>query len=60
MIRFGDLFEKVYDIENLKLAHENARKKKTHYKEVKKVDDNLEASMMELHFLLKNKLYIRI
>ena len=57
MIRFGNLFDKIYDIENLKLAHENARKKKTHYKEVKKVDDNLEASMMELHFLLKNKLY---
>jgi RNA-directed DNA polymerase len=42
MIRYGFLFEKIYDIDNLKLAHQNARKKKSNYKEVKKVDDNID------------------
>ena len=34
MKRYGNLFDKICDIENIKLAHKNARKKKTHYKEV--------------------------
>ena len=38
MKRYGNLYDKLCDIENIKLAHKNARKKKTHYKEVKEVD----------------------
>ena len=38
MKRYGYLFEKITDIDNIKLAHKNARKKKTHYDEVKEVD----------------------
>ena len=57
MVRHGFLFEKVYDIENLKLAHQNARKKKTNYKEVKVVDDNLDFYMVELQNMLINKTY---
>ena len=37
MKRYGNLFDKICDIDNIKLAHKNARKKKTHYKEVKEV-----------------------
>ena len=58
MVRFGNLFEKICDIENLKLAHQNARKKKLNYKEVVKVDNNLDFYMEELHLLLKNKDYV--
>jgi hypothetical protein len=42
MKRIGYLYEKIYDWDNLLLAHKNARKGKTHYKEVKKVDANVE------------------
>ena len=38
MKRYGNIYDKICDIENIKLAHKNARKKKTHYKEVKEVD----------------------
>lgn len=55
MKRFGFLYEKVYDIENLKLAHKNARKGKLHYKEVQKIDANPEKYLNELHILLKEK-----
>jgi len=38
MKRYGNLFEQIIDINNLLLAHSNARKNKTFYKEVKMVD----------------------
>lgn len=57
MKRFGYLFEKVYDIENLKLAHKNAKKGKKYYKEVKMVDSNEEYYLGWLSYILKNKEY---
>lgn len=57
MKRFGYLFEKVYDIENLKLAHKNAKKGKKYYKEVKMVDSNEEYYLEWLSYILKNKEY---
>lgn len=40
MKRYGNLFHKIVDIDNLRLAHINARKGKTHYPAVIKVDKN--------------------
>ena len=40
MKRYGYLYEKIYDIENLKLAHKNASKGKSHYDEVKIINSN--------------------
>lgn len=40
MKRFGNLFEDIVNIDNIIKAHMNARKGKTHYHEVKMVDDN--------------------
>lgn len=40
MKRFGNLFEKICDIDNLKLAHRKARKNKSFYTEVKMVNSN--------------------
>ena len=57
MKRFGYLYEKIYDIENIKLAHKNARKGKAHYKEVKMVDENPDKYFSEIHNMLKNKTY---
>ena len=40
MKRIGNLYEKIYDLENLKLAHKHARKGKGFYQDVKMVDTN--------------------
>ena len=42
MKRHGNLFEKIIDKDNIRLAHKNARKGKTFYSEVKNIDLNLE------------------
>lgn len=57
MRRIGNLFEQICDMENLKLAHVNARKKKTHYKEVIMVDNNMDYYINKLYLILKNKTY---
>lgn len=50
--RHGNIYEKIYDYDNLKLAHRQARKGKLHYKEVKMVN----ASEDEYLIQLQNKL----
>lgn len=40
MKRHGHLFERIVDMDNLILAHKNARLGKAHYFEVKMVDRN--------------------
>ena len=57
MKRYGYLFEKVYDIENIKLAHHNARKGKTYYSEVRMVDKNPAKYFQAIQDMLKNKTY---
>ena len=39
MKRYGNIYAKIYDMDNLRLAHENARKDKLYYKEVKMVEE---------------------
>ena len=38
MKRYGNIYDKIYDYENLKMAHKQARRNKTFYQEVKMVD----------------------
>lgn len=57
MKRIGNLYEKVYDIENLKLAHKNAKKGKGWYKEVKMVDSDPDYYLGLLQEMLINKTY---
>lgn len=57
MKRYGYLYHQIYDIENLRLAHKNARKGKTHYKEVKIIDKNLDEYLYKLQELLINKTF---
>ncbi len=40
MQRYGNIFQKIHNIENIKLAHKNARKGKSHYTDVKSVNNN--------------------
>lgn len=57
MKRIGNLYEKIYDMNNLRLAHKNARKGKGWYNEVKMVDENMDYYLTELQSMLKNKTY---
>jgi len=57
MKRFGNLYEKIYDIENLRVAHKMARRGKLHYKEVQIVDANPEKYLALLQQQLKDQTY---
>lgn len=57
MRRTGNLYEKIYNIENLKLAHQNAKKGKGWYKEVKMVDEDVDKYLFKLQEMLINKTY---
>lgn len=45
------------DIENIKLAHKNARRGKSKYREVKMVDADIERYALEIKQLLESGLY---
>ena len=55
MKRYGNLYESICDIDNIKLAHKNARKGKTHYKEVKEVDANIDYYCNKIKLMLESK-----
>jgi len=55
MKRFGYLYPKIYSMENIRLAHQNARKGKSHYKEVRMVEANPEKYFYLIYKMLKNK-----
>ena len=57
MKRYGNLYKKICDIDNLRLAHQNARRGKGWYKEVKEVDENLEYYLKLLQGMLVEHTY---
>jgi len=57
MKRINGLYEKIYCIENLKLADSIARKGKTKQPGVIEHDKNCEKNINKLHDILKNKTY---
>lgn len=57
MKRYGDLWDKIIDKENIKMAHKMARKDKSFYAEVQYVDANLDEAVDEIYEMLKNKTY---
>lgn len=52
MKRYGNLFEKIIDINNLVRAHNNARKRKTKNPEVQKVDGDVLGYCMQIREML--------
>jgi RNA-directed DNA polymerase len=58
MKRYGYLYERIYDLNNLKLAHKNARNGKTHYAEVKIVDSNPDYYLQKIQKMLKDGTYV--
>ena len=57
MKRFGNLFEKLVSRENLLEAHHKASKGKSHYREVKWVNANLELAINKIQDSLINKTF---
>lgn len=57
MKRHGNLWHKVLDIENIKLAHRQARRGKAHYTEVKMVDADVEKYAREIQHSLAEKTF---
>lgn len=57
MKRYGNLYEQICDIDNLKLAHKNAQKGKGWYQEVKMVNSNPDYYLGILQDMLINKTY---
>lgn len=57
MKRYEHLYEKVYDMENLRKAHKNAKKGKGWYKEVKMIDENPDYYLKQIQEMLINHTY---
>ena len=57
MKRYNNLFEKIIDIDNLLLAHYNARKGKTHYSEVQEIDKDPIFYCEQIQQMLINNTY---
>lgn len=57
MKRIGYIYEKIYDMDNLRLAHKNARKDKSFYKDVKMVDENPDYYLKQIQNILKDETY---
>ena len=57
MIRYGNIYERIYDLDNLREAHRNARKDKLFYKEVVMVDSDPDKYLLQIQEMLKNGTY---
>jgi RNA-directed DNA polymerase len=57
MKRYGNLFNEITDINNILLAHVNARHHKTHYPEVRRVDQDPVKYAQKIQQLLKSKTF---
>lgn len=57
MKRFGNLYEQIYDLDNLRLAHQNAKRGKGWYKEVQMIEQNPEYYLKQIQDMLINKTY---
>lgn len=57
MIRYGNIYEKIYDMKNLREAHRNARKDKLFYQEVKMVDADPDFYLGLIQEMLRKRTY---
>jgi RNA-directed DNA polymerase len=57
MKRFGNLWEKIVDIDNIKLAHQFAKKGKSFYTEVKMVESDVDKYCKQIQKMLVNKTF---
>jgi len=57
MKRVGNLWEKIVDLENIKLAHKQARRGKLFYTEVKMIDADVDYYCQQIQQMLVNKTF---
>ena len=57
MKRYGYLYEKIYDIDNLKLAYKNAKRGKSYYQEILEFEKNIEQNLIKIQNVLINQNY---
>lgn len=57
MKRYWNIYNRIYDLDNIKLAHKMARKWKWYYKEVRIVDSNIDYYCKQIQKMLKEKTY---
>ncbi len=57
MKRHGHLYPQVHDLENIRVAHRNARKGKSHYPEVRRIERNPEPAFLRIQEMLQCKTY---
>jgi len=57
MKRHGNLWDKVVDLDNIKFAHQQARRGKAYYTEVKMVDADVDKYAKEIQEMLINKTF---
>jgi len=58
MKRYNNLYYKVYDMDNLLLAHKNAKRGKSHYREVKKIEKKPVFYLLKIQKMLKEKTFV--
>lgn len=57
MKRYGNLYAKIYDMENLKRAYANAKKGKESYIEVQKIESDITKHLLELQEMFRTHSY---
>ena len=57
MKRYGNIFNKIINIDNIRLAHKKARRDKSHYVEVKMVDKDVDHYARKIQEMLINESY---
>ena len=57
MKRYGNIFNKIINIDNIRLAHKKARRDKSHYVEVKMVDKDVDHYARKIQEMLINETY---
>ena len=57
MKRYGNLWEQVFSLENIELAHQKAKRGKAHYKEVQMVDRDPDRYLTAIQQMLVEKTY---
>ena len=58
MKRYGNIYKDICSMDNLRLAHKNAKRDKKFYKEVKMVDSNEDYYLKQIQDMLLNKTYV--
>jgi hypothetical protein len=58
MKRYNNLYEKIYNIDNIRLAHKRAQLGKKHYKEVMRFNRNENFYIEKIHQMLKSKTFV--